>query len=85
MLGAKPLDQRALVVRSKVLRRRWWPWLQPPQMMSVTVRATMHPIAGIAGDREVYRQKFLNRAGDNSVSRTAAQRGPPVRFTGWPH
>ena len=34
----------------------------------------MHPIAGIAGDREVYRQKFLNRAGDNSVSRTAPQR-----------
>ena len=45
-----------------------------PADVSVTVRATMHPIAGIAGDREVYRQKFLNRAGDNSVSRTAPQR-----------
>jgi hypothetical protein len=35
----------------------------PPQMMT----STMGPIAGIAGDREVYRQKSLNRPGDNSV------------------
>ena len=42
----------------------------PPQMMADTVRATMRPIAAIAGDREVYRQKSLNLPGDNSVYRT---------------
>jgi hypothetical protein len=67
-------SERWWLIRSKVLRRRWWPWLQPPQTMSVTVRATVRPIAGIAGDRKVYRQKFLNRAAGNSVSRTAPQR-----------
>jgi hypothetical protein len=39
-------------------------------MMTDSVRAATI----LAGDREVYRQKFLNRAGDNSVSRTAPQR-----------
>ena len=38
-----------------------------PLMITHTVRATMRPIAGIAGDREVYRQKSLNRSGDSSV------------------
>jgi hypothetical protein len=34
----------------------------PPQMMTGSVRATI-----LAGDREVCRQKSLNRSGDSSV------------------
>jgi hypothetical protein len=35
----------------------------PPQMMTGSVRAATI----LAGDREVYRQKSLNRSGDSSV------------------